>query len=244
MTAAVCLLAGALCAGAGAAFRLLPETWICDYGEAPGPRHAAAQRRMPVWALLLFGLCGAACAFGLAQTAAVQLAGAARFVALSLLCAAVSLLLLAALCDARYTILPDQLLLAAALCSAGAWLLGAWRGVHAVWWSPLAGAAAGFAGLWAVGTVAAKLCGQDAMGFGDVKLLCALGLLCGLGGLGVAVLAAVLTAALAAAVLLLRGRCTRHDALPFGPFLVAGALFAVCLRPQWLAALEWYLSLF
>lgn len=71
---------------------------------------------------------------------------------------------------------------------------------------------------------------RGGMGFGDVKLAGVLGLY--LGWLGwrawaVGVLAGFLLGGLVAVVLLVAGRANRRTALPFGPFMLAGALLAV-----------------
>jgi leader peptidase (prepilin peptidase)/N-methyltransferase len=71
-----------------------------------------------------------------------------------------------------------------------------------------------------------------ALGLGDVKLVGVLGLL--LGWIGWTAVAAGIflgfaTAALAAVALLATGRAGRKDSIPFGPFLLLGALLALLL---------------
>ena len=71
---------------------------------------------------------------------------------------------------------------------------------------------------------------RGAIGMGDVKLAFLLGLFAGYHGweTAVAALAAAFLLAGAVGVLLLAlRRITRHDHLPFGPFMVAGAWFAI-----------------
>jgi len=233
----------ALGAAGAFAFRLLPAVWLCDYGETPGEAQAAVHRRLRWWQIAALGLlCGACTALLMLQCGPVfrTLRGTLGGLLAALFFSA---LLLAAVCDARYGILPDELLALAAAGAAGAWACGCF--VHfAQWYAPFLGMAAGFFGLWAVQLLASKLYHTEAMGFGDVKLLGVCGFACGLGGLGVAVLLAVLAAALTFAVLLALKKAHRRDAFPFGPFLIGGTLFALCLRPLWLAALAWYLGRF
>lgn len=72
--------------------------------------------------------------------------------------------------------------------------------------------------------------GGRGMGLGDVKLAPSLGATLGWWGVGVAgigLLAAFLLGALVAVVLLLARRVGRRSAVPFGPFLFAGAALAV-----------------
>ena len=71
---------------------------------------------------------------------------------------------------------------------------------------------------------------RGAIGMGDVKLAFLLGLFAGYHGWETAVAALVSAFLLAGAVgvlLLALRRITRHDHLPFGPFMVAGAWFAI-----------------
>lgn len=230
---------GAACAAFAAwAYRLLPDKWVCDYGETPAAHHGKAARRLPMWAMVLLAVLGGACTY--CTTAHLFPQGWCLPVT-ALLYAA---LLLAAVCDIQYQILPDELLAAAAvlglmlLCSSGM------QQLHGAWWRALAAGAAGFGGLWLILFVAAKLYKTEAVGFGDVKLCGVAGLLCGFAGLSVCLLAAVLSAALVFGILLLCGKVQRRSTLAFGPFIVFGICIALGLWPEWHAALAWYLSLF
>ncbi|MEG2595796.1 MAG: A24 family peptidase [Ruthenibacterium sp.] len=221
----------------GCAFRLLPEPWLCDYGETPRACHAPQCRRLPVWQLLLFGTLCTVCTAG----AMAQLQGTFSLFLFAML---VGVLLLAALCDARYTILPDELLLLGSVLALLLYFGGALQNMQPMWYMPLLGALLGFFGLWGVLWLASKIYHTDAIGFGDVKLLALLGFLCGPAGLGVAVLLAVLSAALVCVPLLLLKKIKRTDAFPFGPFLVGGALCALCAWQPWHNLLTWYFGLF
>lgn len=101
--------------------------------------------------------------------------------------------------------------------TAQAWIIGQWQP-----WTPLASAVvwlAVFGGLW-IGTQG------RGMGFGDVKLAPALGLLLGAVGWGASLtglLTGFLIGAAVGAVLVLRGRAERRAPIPYGPFMLAGA---------------------
>jgi leader peptidase (prepilin peptidase)/N-methyltransferase len=73
--------------------------------------------------------------------------------------------------------------------------------------------------------------GAGAFGMGDVKLLIGVGLMLGLtrtiGGL----LAGLLAAGIVLVVLLALGRIGRRTYVPFGPFLVFGALWGIFVTP-------------
>ncbi|MGV1003631.1 MAG: prepilin peptidase [Candidatus Nanopelagicales bacterium] len=72
------------------------------------------------------------------------------------------------------------------------------------------------------------------MGLGDVKLAGILGMALGWLGWGVlfgGAFAGFLLAALVGVALMIAGRAARSSAIPFGPFMVAGAMLAVLLGP-------------
>lgn len=73
--------------------------------------------------------------------------------------------------------------------------------------------------------------GEGALGFGDVKLLVSVGLLLGLqraiGGL----LAGVLVGGIVIGLLVVARRITLRSYVPFGPFLILGALWGIVVLP-------------
>lgn len=81
---------------------------------------------------------------------------------------------------------------------------------------------------------------RGGLGMGDVKLMALLGLATGFPQILLALLLSVVVGGLVAILLLVSGLKKRRDAIPFAPFLVAGA-FAVLLWGQ--AIYEWYLGL-
>jgi leader peptidase (prepilin peptidase) / N-methyltransferase len=72
--------------------------------------------------------------------------------------------------------------------------------------------------------------GAGAFGLGDVNLLAGVGLMAGGSRALGSVVFALLTAGIVIVVLLVAGRVTRKDYIPFGPFFIVGALWAVLLR--------------
>jgi leader peptidase (prepilin peptidase) / N-methyltransferase len=73
--------------------------------------------------------------------------------------------------------------------------------------------------------------GAGAFGLGDVKLLAGFGLLAGLWRAVGGVLFGLVVAGIVLVVLLAARRIGRRSYVPFGPFLILGALWAVLLRP-------------
>ena len=169
---------------------------------------------------LVEALTGALC------VGAVLVHHTAAGMALSLL--VVVLVVPAALIDLEYKIIPNQLTAIGAVLAV---LLGVALDPSGEPARLIAGAAAG--GF----LLAAALAYPAGMGMGDVKLAGVLGL-----ALGAAVAPAILVALLAGvlfgtSVMARRGvRDGRKSAVPFGPFLAFGALFAVFLGHQVLDA--------
>ena len=81
---------------------------------------------------------------------------------------------------------------------------------------------------------------RGGMGGGDIKLTAMMGAFLGLRDLGVAVFIGLLAGSAVGIALMIAGRKTRKDLIPFGPFLALGGVCAVFWgRPL----VEWYLRL-
>ncbi len=147
-------------------------------------------------------------------------------------CAAAALGLLAvAVIDWDTFLIPDELslgllALGIALSPINALLSSPAAGA---WWHPillsLRGAAVGFAVCWGVAEIGELLFKKEAMGGGDVKLLAAIGAWSGGTGAFDALMLGSLLGAVYGVWLIARGRLTRSDPIPFGPFLSAAAVF-------------------
>jgi len=72
--------------------------------------------------------------------------------------------------------------------------------------------------------------GAGAFGLGDVKLLVTVGLMSGAYRAAVGVMAGLLLAGVVIAILLVARRITLKTYIPFGPFLVIGAVWALVVR--------------
>ena len=105
----------------------------------------------------------------------------------------------------------------------------------------IVGAAAGYLSLWVVYHVFRLCTGKEGMGYGDFKLLAALGAWMGSRMLLPIVLASALAGAVIGIALILSGRHARGVPMPFGPFLAAAGWLALMWGPQWVDA---YLGLY
>ena len=103
------------------------------------------------------------------------------------------------------------------------------------------GAAVGYLSLWMVFHVFRLCTGKEGMGYGDFKLLAALGAWLGVRMLLPIVLLSALAGAIVGVTLILSGRRGRGVPMPFGPFLAAAGWLAMMWGPQWVAS---YLGLY
>jgi leader peptidase (prepilin peptidase)/N-methyltransferase len=91
-------------------------------------------------------------------------------------------------------------------------------------WISVKGAAFGFLLCAAIAWLGEKIFKKEAMGGGDIKLLAAVGAWSGVLGAFNCLMLGSLLGSLYGVGLMLRGKVTRSDPIPFGPFLSAGAI--------------------
>ena len=150
-------------------------------------------------------------------------------------CGVVAVLVAASLIDWDTTLLPDDLtlpLLWAGLVAAG---LG-WAALplHDALW----GAVAGYLSLWSVYWVFKKATGKEGMGYGDFKLLAALGAWLGWKMLLPIILISSIIGAVVGIALKLQSSLREGQYVPFGPFL-AGAGLVVLFAGE-ARVLDWF----
>jgi len=140
-------------------------------------------------------------------------------------CAATAVLLALALIDWDTTLLPDALTLpllwAGLLCAALGWLPGLSLS-QSVW-----GAVLGYLSLWTVYWFFKLATGKEGMGFGDFKLLAALGAWLGWQAILPIVLMASVIGALVGLGMKAMGTLREGRFVPFGPFLAGGGLVVI-----------------
>jgi len=144
-------------------------------------------------------------------------------------------LLTLALIDARTQLLPDDLTLP---------LL--WAGLLFNLWSgrvPLAdavmGAVLGYLALWSVYWLFKLVTGKEGMGYGDFKLLAALGAWLGWMLLPLVILLSSVLGAVFGILLLLLSKHEKGQTMPFGPYLALAGWCAFVWGP---AIMQWYLG--
>ena len=219
--------------GGGLIGAALPE-WLA---RLPEPEQPAEESKEPYAKLARagglrvgLGLLTAACFGGVAWSL-----GPSAALPAELYLAAVGVLL--GYIDIRVRLLPNAIVLPSYLV-----VLGLLAGASLVsgQWSPMLWAVVSGAGLWLLFAIAG-FAYPAGVGFGDIKLIGVLGL--GLGWLGVGhalvgMMAAFVMGGLFSLGLVISRRATSKSQVPFGPFLVAGFLFAVLFADD---LVRWYL---
>jgi leader peptidase (prepilin peptidase) / N-methyltransferase len=141
-------------------------------------------------------------------------------------------------------LLPDSLTLPLLWLGLVASLTGWASSAHALPSDPasaIGGAAIGYVSLWALYHVFRLLTGKEGMGYGDFKLLAALGAWLGWQLLLPIVLLSAAVGAIVGIALITMRRQERGHPIPFGPFLAAAGWVAMLWGPQMVAR---YLGLF
>lgn len=100
------------------------------------------------------------------------------------------------------------------------------------WWEGLLGAAIGYGGPWAIGTLYYLIRKREGLGLGDGMLLAVVGALLGWRGVVVSLFGGSLLGSVIGVIVLLRQKQeVMTSELPFGPFLCAAAVFYLFAEP-------------
>jgi len=106
--------------------------------------------------------------------------------------------------------------------------------------SSVIGAAAGYLSLWSVYHLFRLLTGKEGMGYGDFKLLAALGAWMGWTVLPLVIVLSAAVGSIVGITMIIAGQRSRTAQIPFGPYL-AGAGWLALLYGD--AIMTWYLNL-
>ncbi len=207
------------CPQCGRQIRALENIPILSYlllrGRCPGCRQDISLRYPLVEALtgVLFGYVG--WHYGLSLAGAGALLFVAAMIALTFI-------------DFDTQLLPDDITLP--LLWAG--LLFNLAGAFATLPNAVIGAAAGYLVLWSVYWLFKLATGKEGMGYGDFKLLAAIGAWLGWELLPMVILLSSFVGALVGIALIVLARHGRNVPIPFGPYLAAAGLIALFWGPQ------------
>ncbi len=194
-------------------FKVIPEKWLQDYGFNPKAANFRISKRMKflphgVIASLFCILCNVS--FVLISRSSMDSGSWLRVAVFAL---AVPMFFLVLIADKLNRIIPDEFSIYIAalgiLAIASDYVNGSiWFSPEAAWFAPLinhiGGAIIGGGLLWLIGFISETFFAREGIGQGDMRLLAACGLVCGIYGLVVIFYVSVISAAVIAIPLLVR----------------------------------------
>ena len=196
--------------GAVAVFNRMPARWLCDYNEEPCEslkRDGAKRINNYPWSFIFSAFFAAA---------AVKMA---LFNWQYAIVAFVSLwtLLVIAIADRKYMIIPDQFVLLLALTAFG------YLPFNNSYLTPLLGALTGGGCMLIIGILGKLIYKKETLGFGDVKLFAAIGLITGPLGVSLILAASSFLSCAAFVTGLARKKIKRADMIALGPYIAVSA---------------------
>jgi prepilin signal peptidase PulO-like enzyme (type II secretory pathway) len=207
-------------------FNRIPAKWLCDYNQKPGREMWGERIKQRPWNIVFVLVFIAASLKLLEQGFLYAIPGMATL----------WLLLQIGIADRKYGIIPDQFVIALAVVAFG------FIPFHVSYQDQLIGALIGGGSLLLMGLIGKLLFRKEALGFGDVKLFAAIGLLFGLKGVVIILIFTAFSSAAVFAIGLLTGKIKAGDEQPLGPFIAASAALYILFQPEISALAALYIS--
>lgn len=205
----------------------IPAKWLCDYDEEPSEELKSGNRFMLKPHGIVMG-----------AVLAVLLGVTPFFFGVSFELPIVVLLyvilMLISASDAKYTIIPDQFTVAAAITAVIFAVVDLFTDQYfiKVWYDPLIGALCGSLLLIVLDILSTLIFKREGFGFGDIKLLAALGLMFGWKYTIVLLVLSFLVAAVHFLILIFSGKARKGIYLPMGPYICLATALTIVLQPQ------------
>ena len=143
--------------------------------------------------------------------------------------------------DADTQLLPDQLTLplmwSGIVFHLAAYLLQADWGITTLVDS-LLGAIVGYLSLWSIFQLFKLVTGKEGMGYGDFKLLAALGAWLGIGVLPIIIIMSALVGLIFAIIM----KVAKNQPMPFGPYLAISGWLVLIFNQPIAQLIQWWLS--
>lgn len=160
-------------------FNKFPAKWYCDYDEEPSEEllgRRVSFKGSGIILSIITAICLMQCRLQFNKGYDIL------FAALGF---SIIILFMITVSDFKYTIIPDQFTIALAVIFFAVVIYDRIRGYNifsSEWWQPLAGAAIGGGTMLLINALGVLIYKKEGMGFGDVKLFAAIGILTGFPG--------------------------------------------------------------
>ncbi len=205
----------------------IPAEWLCDYDETPSEELLNGNRYKIKPIGIIMGAVLAAAYF----STTIVLGLSAEFIPIVFLY--VFLLLISA-SDAKYTIIPDQFTVAVGVISLIFAVIDFMtaRNFITSWYEPILGAVCGFAVLMILDLFSMLVFKKAGFGFGDVKLMAALGIMFGFKYILVLLVISSLVAAVHFLFLIFAGKAKKGIYFPMGPYICIAVALTLMLQSK------------
>lgn len=187
-------------------FNRIPPKWLSDYNQEPEKSMWGERIKKRPWDMVFILVFTGASLKLMNQGVIYQIAG--MF--------ALWFLLQIAIADKKYRIIPDQFIIALGVAAIG------FIPFQNSYLSPLYGALIGGGSFLLIGVLGQLIFKKETIGFGDVKMLAAIGLITGPKGIIIIILFTVFSSAAVFGWGLIKGSIKKEDEKPLGPFIAAG----------------------
>ena len=205
----------------------IPAEWLCDYDETPSEEILSGKRYKikPTGIVMGAVLAAALLATVLVLGVSVELA--------PIFFLYIFLILIAA-ADAKYTIIPDQFTIAVGIISLIFAVIDFMTVKNFItsWYDPLLGGVCGFAVLMILDLFSTLVFKKTGFGFGDVKLMGALGIMFGYKYILVLLVVSSLVAAFHFLILIFAGKAKKGIYLPMGPYICIAVALTLMLQSK------------
>lgn len=217
----------------------VPAKWLCDYNEKPteellGTRFVYDKKSIVL--SIVTGLCFSYLYMTYGKSPILTI-GFAIFIAL---------LLPIAMCDAKYRIIPDQFTIAVAVVAIAFAIYDCFFGFKIFnenWYDPILGAVIGGGALIVIDIIGSLVFKKEAIGFGDIKLLAAIGFFAGKNNVTYILLITIFVAFFHFIYLLFFKKSSFDSYLPLGPYICIGTIIFILFYFQIIDATVWYFHL-
>jgi len=207
-------------------FNRIPAKWLCDYHQKPSCEMWGERIKKKPWAVV-FSLVFIACSLKLLEHGLLY--SIPGIIALWIL-------LQIGIADWKYKIIPDEFVIALAVTALG------FIPFQTSFPSQLIGALTGGGSILLMGLTGKLIFRKDSMGFGDVKLFTAVGLMCGLKGVVIVLLLTIFSSAFVFGIGLLTGKLKAGQSQPLGPFIAASTALYILFYSELIAFADFFFS--